>query len=279
MTDLGPRPRLRRAAWLAAAAVVSGLAVYGVAIEPQWVEVTHHEAGARSAGASRIRIAQLSDLHLRGVGRRERRVAEPVRAQKVDVVLLTGDIIDSRHGIEVVPKFLGLIGPGPRLFAVPGNWDYWSGVPIEHLKAALSTAGGALLVNSSARLPSGATLVGFDDWTAGHPKPSRACATALFDPTRTLLITHSPALRDELPGCGGAAVMLAGHTHGGQVTFFGWAPLTPTGGGDYVRGWYRGAPVDLFVSRGIGTSVLPVRVGARPEIALIDWWVPAPGEE
>jgi predicted MPP superfamily phosphohydrolase len=63
--------------------------------------------------------------------------------------------------------------------------------------------------------------------------------------------------------------MLSGHTHGGQVTVGGWAPLVPPGSGRYVRGWFRGdgAP-PLYVSRGIGTSVLPIRFGATPELAV-----------
>lgn len=67
----------------------------------------------------------------------------------------------------------------------------------------------------------------------------------------------------------GITLMLSGHTHGGQIAVGGWAPLVPPGSGRYVRGWFRGdgAP-PLYVSRGIGTSVLPLRFGATPELAV-----------
>jgi len=65
--------------------------------------------------------------------------------------------------------------------------------------------------------------------------------------------------------------MLAGHTHGAQVAAFGYAPVRPWGSGRYVAGWYRDAWPHLYVSRGIGTSVLPFRPGSPPEVAVFDW--------
>jgi predicted MPP superfamily phosphohydrolase len=65
--------------------------------------------------------------------------------------------------------------------------------------------------------------------------------------------------------------MLSGHTHGGQVAPFGRPLYRPRGSGRYVSGWYRDADrVPMYVSRGIGTSVVPIRLGAVPEIAVFD---------
>jgi uncharacterized protein len=66
--------------------------------------------------------------------------------------------------------------------------------------------------------------------------------------------------------------VLSGHTHGGQVAPFGLATILPRGCGRYVAGWYRdeGGP-PMYVSRGIGTSLVPVRIGATPELVVIDW--------
>ena len=61
------------------------------------------------------------------------------------------------------------------------------------------------------------------------------------------------------------------HTHGGQIAPFGWAPLRPPGSGRYVRGWYRDAGIPMYVSRGIGTSIIPARLGNVPEVASFDW--------
>jgi predicted MPP superfamily phosphohydrolase len=65
--------------------------------------------------------------------------------------------------------------------------------------------------------------------------------------------------------------MLSGHTHGGQIAPFGVALKLPHGSGGYVAGWYRGDGVPLYVSRGIGTSLVPIRIGATPELAQFDW--------
>jgi predicted MPP superfamily phosphohydrolase len=64
---------------------------------------------------------------------------------------------------------------------------------------------------------------------------------------------------------------LSGHTHGGQVAPFGIATILPPGCGRYVAGWYRDSGPPMYVSRGIGTSLFPVRIGATPELVRIDW--------
>lgn len=113
---------------------------------------------------------------------------------------------------------------------------------------------------------------GLDDLVGGRPDTRRAFAgTEAAD--AHLLLAHCPEHRDRLalaPSPFEAAVpsaadpaeitmMLSGHTHGGQVNLFGWAPMLPQGSGRYVRGWFRDpGRVPLYVCRGIGTSVLPV---------------------
>lgn len=64
---------------------------------------------------------------------------------------------------------------------------------------------------------------------------------------------------------------LAGHTHGGQVNLLGMRPFLPQGSGRYVAGWYRDIKPSLYVSRGIGTSILPVRIGSVPEIPVFEY--------
>jgi hypothetical protein len=66
-------------------------------------------------------------------------------------------------------------------------------------------------------------------------------------------------------------LLLAGHTHGGQVAPFGLALTLPSGSGRYVAGWYRDAGPPMYVSRGIGTSLIPVRLGATPELVRFEW--------
>ena len=95
----------------------------------------------------------------------------------------------------------------------------------------------------------------------------------LFRSAHHLVLAHCPITRDALalPAGHAASLVLSGHTHGGQVAPFGIATILPRGCGRYVAGWYRDAGPPMYVSRGIGTSLLPVRIGATPELVCIDW--------
>lgn len=63
-------------------------------------------------------------------------------------------------------------------------------------------------------------------------------------------------------------MILSGHTHGGQIVLFGNVFFTPLGSGSYVKGWYENEHSRMFVSKGIGTSALPIRFGARAEATI-----------
>lgn len=236
-----------------------------------------------------MRIVQLSDLHLQDVGHHEQRVAERVKELRPDLVLLTGDSIDRRDRLPQLAEFLSLLPAAKEALAILGNWEHWSGVDLRALRTTYARHGVQLLRNESVTLsfPAGRLLVtGLDDLVGGRPD----LHTAVRDvaPQRNhLLLAHCPAQRDSLARHGGAApfeglqrtdpallepqLMLAGHTHGGQVRFGGWSPFRPQGSGRYVSGWYRGGDVDMYVSRGLGTSVLPARIGSPPEIAVFEW--------
>lgn len=114
-------------------------------------------------------------------------------------------------------------------------------------------------------------VVGLDDFTAGHPDLLMAQRQCQGEAPRVLL-QHSPGLFEEDPPAYIRAfdLILSGHTHGGQVTALGWPLYTPVGSGRFNRGWYNTAWGPLYVSKGVGTSVLPVRLGARPEIAVFE---------
>jgi predicted MPP superfamily phosphohydrolase len=121
-------------------------------------------------------------------------------------------------------------------------------------------------------------VTGLDDLIGGRPDVARALADAIPSANHVLL-AHCPAHREtflaELASLNARALapafMLSGHTHGGQLALGGWAPMRPPGSGRYVAGWYRDARTALYVSRGLGTSVVPARFGAPPEIAVFEW--------
>ena len=115
-------------------------------------------------------------------------------------------------------------------------------------------------------------LAGLDDPVVGRPDPDRAVPISIRRVPKepVLLMCHAPDFIDELarhPVSRSVALMLSGHTHGGQVRL----PLVgavnlPPGGRKYVEGWFNVAGMQLYVNRGIGTVGVPFRFDCRPEI-------------
>lgn len=242
--------------------------------EPGWIEVTRHAVGTPRAGARPLRVVQVADLHLRQLGARERRVAEAIREARPDLLVLGGDLVDRADSLPLLDAFLALVDVRTPAVAVPGNWEYWAGIERDQLRRLLDRRGVKLLVDETIRLQHDGvryTVLGLDDAATSRPDPERASAGAPSE-ENLLAVTHSPWIRDTWRGAR-PTFMLAAHTHGGQVNFLGYAPAVPPGSGPYVAGWYRGPPFDAYVNRGIGTSILPIRLGARPEVAVFDWWL------
>lgn len=248
--------------------LVGLLAVYGVAYEPNSVETVVHQVGNGGAG---VRVVQLSDLHLRELGRRENSILEELKRLKPDLVVLSGDVVDRRDSIGILEQFLRQL-PKVDTVAVLGNWEYWGDVDLQALRAAYGTHGVSLLINSEHSVyPKGKQIVvvGLDDATAGQPKVKQFITDRRA--IKSLLIEHSPGFFESQNAKEGHFdLCLSGHTHAGQVSLFGWAPWTPPGSGHFVSGWYETPMCSMYVSRGLGTSILPVRFFARPEIAVFD---------
>lgn len=252
---------------IALAALLLG---YAFGVEPYWVEVHVSQLGVHP---QKLRIVQLSDLHLQSLGRREKLIAEKLADIRPDLIVLSGDVIDRPDTLPVLEAFLKTLGAAPRV-AVLGNWEYWSDVDFPALQRTYNSGQVKLLINESIALKirgRAVTVVGLDDYTAGLPElPNLA---PIQDVGTLLLVQHSPGWFRTAPANESQAkpsLCLAGHTHGGQITLLGWPIWTPRGSGDFSTGFYETPMCLLYVSRGLGTSLLPVRLGSRPEIAVFD---------
>jgi len=274
-----PPPLSRRTllttAGLVAGAVPLAAAIDGVAITPRRLVKSHHAFG-QTATTDRLRIVQVSDLHVRGIGTLERQLFEQLHEAQADLIVITGDSIDRAGSLPLLDTLLGEFPRSPRMLAILGNWEYRSGISPEQFARTYARHGIELLVNRSIELEHrGRTIrvTGLDDILSSQPE----AATAIGDGRpldHHLVLAHCPITRNTLglPPDHAASLVLSGHTHGGQVAPFGMAAVLPPGCGRYVAGWYRdaGGP-PLYVSRGIGTSGLPIRIGATPELVQIDW--------
>ena len=228
------------------------------------VEHTCPIAGLREP----LTVLQLSDVHVRGVDAALDSLCAVMAPLRPDLVVLTGDVV-TRGGSRAAADQLLSATPAAPLgrHAIIGNWEYWAQATPPTWRYVLGRHDIPLLLDSSADLGP-LQLVGTDDALAGTPDLAKAFADV--DPKRpSLVLTHSPSLFDQLARPG-VPLVLAGHTHGGQVvipklgSFF-----LPRGSGAYPWGWYRRDPSWLFVSRGLGWSVAPVRFGCAPELALL----------
>lgn len=284
------RPR-RRDLLRGGAALLTGGAlaavVDGFCLTPFHLDVSHHQLGVRATPSSadsaatvppdgrHLRIAHLSDLHLSRVGTLEESVLAAVHRLAPDLLVITGDSLSTPQGEGPLLDFLAACPDVPHRLAILGNWEINSGVPVARLRSLHERHGFDLLVNRSVTLAVAGRSVrvtGFDDVRQGRPDPVAALAGE--EPCEHhLVLAHCPIHRDKLalPFEHPADLVLSGHTHGGQVAPGGVALLTPPGSGRYVAGWYRDGGPPLFVSRGIGTSTFPIRIGSVPELACIDW--------
>jgi uncharacterized protein len=232
---------------------------YGFWVEPYWVELTEHSVGE---GAESISVLHLTDLHVADYGRNERWLSEQVRRLQPDLIVITGDVIrsplDAARAAAAV-KLLKQLQAPLGVFGCMGNHDDWDGqaaldvyaqggVTLLDPEHSVSLAGGKLVVHGVAR-PTG--------------RPRKGTAEA-FD----LLLSHYPIVLPRAAHAG-MDLVVAGHTHGGQVRVPFWGSLwLPYGSGDYEQGWFRDGDTRMYVSRGLGMSILPVRFLSRPEVTL-----------
>ena len=223
-------------------------------------------------GLDGLRIAFLSDLHAGSFMNEDELCAifEAVNEHAPDLVCLGGDLINTREcEILYYRRALQCIDPPLGVFAVPGNHDYFWGKDIGLWEEFLSEYGVQVLNNRGVRIErDGATLwvAGVDDLTEGTPD----LATALFGVGANepiVLLAHHPDFFFEAAAVD-VDLTLSGHTHGGQVAFKGWAPLNHSRF-DYLAGMFTVERSTLYVGRGVGVTLLPVRFGARAEIPIV----------
>ncbi|MDQ3697019.1 MAG: metallophosphoesterase [Gemmatimonadota bacterium] len=220
-----------------------------------------------------IRIAVASDMHAPHVHVDLEELTAAVHGFDPHLLFVTGDAIDGR-GHERELSFYERLPARAGKFACLGNWEYWGHCDMSAVRREYDRAGVRLLVNERAALECGGELfdiVGLDDFRASRPDYALLRDTPALTEARRLILSHCPVTFDAITRVGDhPADTFAGHTHGGQIAPFGLALFTPRGSGRYVAGWYT-APGGhrMYVSRGLGNSGLPFRIGSQPEIALL----------
>ncbi len=250
------------------------LSVYALSIGRRRVKV--REVTVPIPGLPRAfdgyRIVQLSDLHIGSVDRLERGLAwaHLANATKPDLAVVTGDLVTSgTHYYDDAAEVVAALRARDGTLAILGNHDQWDA---RRLSRALEGRGVPVLANQSHVVErSGAALVvaGLDDSYGGQPDLDRALADCPAH-APVVLLSHYPSFFAPAAERG-VALVLAGHTHGGQIGVpflsdrLNFARLT----GQASRGLTRLGQSHLYVSAGLGTSGPPLRLGVSPEIVVL----------
>jgi uncharacterized protein len=268
--------RLRRAGLGLVVVVAAIIAVgYATAVQaPVVVRYTVPVAGLRAP----LTVAVLSDIHVCWPDMPPARVAQLAaltNSLHPDLIALTGDYVSDKlpslpySTAASIAPLAGLRAP-LGVFAVVGNHDHWRG--LAEINAAFAATDIVILRNTGRRAGP-IWIAGVDDaWTA-TADPAAALRGRHGQPA--LLLSHNPDIFPEVPA--DVVVTFAGHTHGGQIVlpFVGALATASRFGSRYRRGAIAEAGHWLVVSAGLGTSLVPLRFGTRPEILLVTL-APAP---
>ncbi|MFT5848784.1 MAG: putative MPP superfamily phosphohydrolase [Psychroserpens sp.] len=222
-----------------------------------------------------LKIIQISDLHLDTLRSFHKSIAEKINTLNPDLIFITGDSVNSTDKIDTLQLFLQLINNAIPKYAIMGNWEYWGNVDIAELKHMYSKNNCELLINENRTVTiknRQVSIIGVDDLIGGQPDFKKAIKNLKASNTN-IVLSHCPQYRDTIVFLNEDVtidLVLSGHTHGGQITFLGYAPITPRGSGQYLKGWYTDKEPKMYISKGIGTSMFPIRLGARAEMVEID---------
>jgi predicted MPP superfamily phosphohydrolase len=240
---------------------------YGGIYETNDFEVTRRKMPIRNLPArlDGTTAVQISDLHLHEADSTHTRMIELINHEKPHYLFFTGDLINDAPAVGHASEIFKSIRPPGGTWAVVGNSDR-SANAVDLLQTQLQSAGVTYLTDESRQIETDLWLSGVDDPSAYLSNVRKALEDVPSAAPR-ILLAHSPDIVDQLDGAR-FDLMLAGHTHGGQVNlpFFDGAWILPGPSSHYVKGLYNVHGSPLYVNRGIGTAKVPIRLGARPEI-------------
>ncbi len=255
-------------------AVSAAWLVYGCLVESRRLVVERRKLRLPMWPGSMAgyRVAVLADLHIGheySVELAERAVAMAIDEQP-QAVVLAGDVISrgfpdaAAHAEAVLRPLCALDTP---VIAVFGNHEAECGA--RRLVAAYERLGIRLLRNQACRTPDGVVWAGVDSARLCVHDPAEAMRQARALDGPIVAVWHEPDMVECLPP--GAALMLAGHSHGGQWVFpGGFTPMHTFMGSRFVAGFFDETPTPLYVSRGVGTTGPPARNNCPPEVSLLE---------
>lgn len=240
------------------------------------LETTHYTYAAEQLGADLegYRIVQISDLHNAKFGKNNQKLVGRIRECEPDMIVLTGDLVDSNHtNVDRAVQFVDEIVKICPVYYVTGNHEYWlEKSEYDELMDGLIGAGVVILDDQVVEISRGNAkfrLVGLDDKSLAD-----GTLEALLSDEKelTVVLAHEPQYFARYAGTG-VDLVLSGHAHGGQFRLpFVGGIVAPDQGflPEYTAGEYYMDGTEMIVSRGLGNSVIPVRLFNYPEIVCVE---------
>lgn len=253
-TGLTRRRFLRNALWITPLAGFADAAI----VEPSWLSV---RTLRRTESPPRHRFVHFTDVHYKGDPGPLRTVVARINQLKPDFACFTGDLIEHARDLPAAVELLSDLKV--PLYAVPGNHDLWSHARLGLIEEVCVATGGAWLPNRQVSIADGAVeLIGIERL----PMRFQTRPDAF-----NLMLVHYPSWCRQLRGqqCD---LILAGHTHGGQVRvpFYG-SLITPSHTDGYDLGHFDTPGGPLYVNPGIGTlGKFEFRFNCRPELTVFE---------
>ena len=230
-----------------------------------------------------LRLHRFPDLHNKEFGERQKYILAKLKATEPDIIVMTGDVIDRRkYDLDAAVTFVFGASKIAPVYFVSGNHEAWL-KDFSSAKSRLIEAGAIFMDDTVVILTKGSStikILGVSDpdfltteYAQGNDvtKMTKQLAKWREDETFKILLTHRPELFD-LYVDNNMDLIFAGHTHGGQIRFpfiggvvapdQGWFPK-------YISGKYSQDASTMYVSRGLGNSIFPIRINDSPEIVVV----------
>jgi predicted MPP superfamily phosphohydrolase len=230
-----------------------------------------------------IRVIHLSDLHIKRIGVREKKLLKIIKYVDPHIIFISGDFISGNKGIRPCIEVMKYMANGRTVIAVLGNSDH----TYKHhrrntflLVKCLKRAGVTLLRNESARIaikigekyPRELFVLGLDDNYLRYDDIFKA-KTNLPKKGPKILVVHCPNIIEKIDTAD-INLILTGHSHGGQIVIPFIGPVYSNPSEHSRKRYYSGLyeeETKMYVNRGIGTSLVPFRIFCRPEVTCFEF--------
>lgn len=234
-----------------------------------------YESEKLGAELDGYRIVQISDLHNAEFGKENKKLLETIRSCSPDIIVITGDLVDSNHtNVERAVAFVKEAVKIAPVYYVTGNHEYWlDPSENEQMMQGILAAGAYDLDDEAVRIEKGDSsflLVGLDDQHLSDETLKNLLQEQKNE--LSIVLAHEPQYLQNYANAE-ADLVLTGHAHGGQIRLpFVGGIVAPDQGflPEYTSGKYNSADTEMIVSRGLGNSIIPVRLLNYPEVVCVE---------